>query len=231
MNNMFKSSDLLKELAPSQGDGCVFIYLSHMEERINMILRWSPVSGKFGYLQDYLSKARFIQVDAMHLQLDEILRSNDRVFVLLPSFEDFRAYALAEYVDSLPEYRGLWGKLARSLRADYLYGFHAFLTLLILQNSPLFGPIKDDKLSLMIFIQEVADIMRKYDMVKIGRIGIYPLKASPAFRFFAKYGLSEADCRDLFNLHAKRFTVLPYGPIVSDIEHVFRINSVANGYD
>lgn len=231
MNNMFKSSDLLKELAPSQGDGCVFIYLSHMVERINMIQRWSPVSGKFGHLQEYLRRSRFIKVDAMHLAMDEKIMANDRVFVLLPSFEDFRAFALAEYVDALPEMRGLWGKLSRFLRSDYLRGYHAFISLLILQNSALYAYIKDDKDALATFISEVSDTMLRYEMVKVGRIGVYPMKAASAFRAFKHYGLSETDCREAFNAEAKRFTVLPFGPIVSDIEHVFRINSVTNSND
>lgn len=196
-----------------------------------MIQNWSPVSGKFGHLQEYLMRSRFVKVDALHLAMDEKIMSNDRVFVLLPSFEDFRAFALAEYVDSLPEMRGLWGKLSRFLRADYLRGYHTFLSLLILQNSALYAYIRDDKDSLASFIAEISATMLRYEMVKVGRIGVYPFKAASAFRAFKKFGLSESDCREAFNAEAKRYTVLPFGPIVSDIEHVFRVNSVTNGND
>lgn len=234
MNNMFKSSDLLKELAPSQGEGCHFYYFDHMDEKVSSILNWTaPVAGKFGHLQAYLKKATFTSVqllDSCAVSLPR--RGASSVYFLLPSWEDFRALALAEYVDSLPLHRGLWGKIARYLRSDYRFGYHAFVTKQILRDalagfemSPALSDVVD---SLSV---DIGQDLSHANAVVIGRSGLSRYPSIASFSVLMAFDIDPDLTHARFCYFARYYTFLPFGPLMADLEHVFRTNSVASPND
>lgn len=231
MNNMFKSSDLLKELAPSQGEAVNFLYFSHMAEKINLIRNWdSPVSGKFGHLQQYLRNAKFHSIGMLSLHEPAIFQPDSSIFLLLPSFEDFRAYALIEYTESVDKYRGQWAKIARSLRQDFVRGYHYFCIGRILSE---FMPDANRgkaafETEMYLVVQKITNIFLKHDEVVVGRKGFGHLRTVTPFVRFKAFGLDPDVLKQQFNYHARRFTVLPFGPLVSDVEHVFRVNSLSH---